>query len=1030
MLGAEATNVKDPCPQGTQSGRRDKKVNMEQCELYQGNTPEYYCTPLGGRPNFTILVSFRIGGGHHTAKQGNVKAKWEWPLIDITAWGGAFQASVRQHIYVWIYSVDILRRRHFDWRRGRSWWQRCCDVAAQAVARATDLKMNDADFHVMDFKEIIAKLILIDSSPNIPAVIDRLFMDIANINRESMADTENAKIEEMAVNLWNWAATRRVDLAISKERKTKVRHVACKLLFMCEDPAASEEALQRRILMTVKTGKGWVDVGNGVTADEFFEAAMASLELLYAKLMEKSSTEAQVTAQKFDVEKNVFKVLSYQAASATVQNDFQRASTQALRCKDMLMRLPQMIGYLVVLCYNFGVQTHMLHKYEESCFWLSQSYDTGKMDKKIVEPEMLAKILRLLSTVYLDWDSKEYYHKALDIINLANKEYLSPAGLFLKIRVLLKGESANEKLLEAVREIVYLGMTLDFCLSISKLLMDNGRVFVGFHFLKIICEYFKSSENIGRALLFRIDILLQRKEELLAKAKIEEIIRDTWAFPRPLLREKCASYGAKNPIRNYADALQWYSYSLRMYQSDQMDTEFAKLKRNMASCYLHLKQLNKAKEAMAEAQQLDPENIFTYFYIFKIAVLDCNFDRAVQSIIGLERSMVVNAPERKDLLKLLNLAAQFALENKHYILAEKALDCLARCAEDPEQVLTALKCLFRLIVPRVFGMPECRDKKQEIRRLLTYLHTALLKFPMCFVGERLLSDSKINDVHWFRKIAWNLAVRCSRDPLIMREFFILSYKLSQFCPSDQVVLISQKTCLLISAAVDLQQGRKASTSLEQTRYLNHALEEIHSCRDIWNLLKGTGNFSNNPCDTLLLLYEFEARSKKNDPSLNIFLESVWNVPNLEIKALETIALLAMEKPAYYPSIALEALKRALVVYRMKEPMNLSKYSNCLHNLINILLPGGVPNIELCTLEEIRGYFEGALNLMSHTKGYPEIEVLWLMIMSWNTGICMYSMKKFLSAEKWSSLTLRFVQHLGSLRGGYQAQVRRQRAWGV
>lgn len=51
-----------------------------------------------------------------------------------------------------------------------------------------------------------------------------------------------------------------------------------------------------------------------------------------------------------------------------------------------------------------------------------------------------------------------------------------------------------------------------------------NREFVGFRFLRIICEHFKSSENIGKALLLHIDILLQRKEELLAKEKIEEII--------------------------------------------------------------------------------------------------------------------------------------------------------------------------------------------------------------------------------------------------------------------------------------------------------------------------------------------------------------------------------------------------------------------------------------------------------------------------------------------------------------------------
>lgn len=42
--------------------------------------------------------------------------------------------------------------------------------------------------------------------------------------------------------------------------------------------------------------------------------------------------------------------------------------------------------------------------------------------------------------------------------------------------------------------------------------------------MEVICEHFKSSENIGKALLFQADILLQRKEELLAKEKIEEIM--------------------------------------------------------------------------------------------------------------------------------------------------------------------------------------------------------------------------------------------------------------------------------------------------------------------------------------------------------------------------------------------------------------------------------------------------------------------------------------------------------------------------
>ncbi|XP_073741904.1 testis-expressed protein 11 isoform X2 [Callorhinus ursinus] len=867
--------------------------------------------------------------------------------------------------------------------------------------------MDNLDFRFMDFKETVENLILRENSPLIPEAIDRLFADIANINRESMAEIQDAQIEEMAVNLWNWAVTKRAGLVISEEQKAKLWHIACKLVCMCGGSAASEEAIRRQILMNMKTGKGWVDIGNAVIADQFFQAAVTGLEQLYVTLMQRSSTEVHMTLQKIAVESDLFKVLSYQAEAACAQGDFQRASTCALRCKDMLMRFPQMAGYLHILCYNFGVETHKQNKYEESSFWLSQSYDIGKMDKNSVGPEMLAKVLRLLATAYLDWDDRDNYDKALSAINLANKEHLNPAGLFLKMKVLLKNEIANEELLEATMEIMRFDVSLDFCLNVAKLLMDHEREAVGFYFMKIICEHFKSSENIGKALLLHIEMLLQRKEELLAKEKIEEIIlghqtgRQLTAELVGCLHNILWKKAARSfEVKNYTDALNWYYYSLRFYAVHQTDLDLAKLRRNMASCYLHLKQLDKAKEAMTEAEQRDPTNIFTQFYVFKIAILEGNPGRALQAITTLEKLLIPEDPEKngpptdKDSpVMLLSLAAQFALENGQQIVAGKALEYLAQYSEDPQQVLTALRCLFRLVLPRVSQMPESESKKKEMDRLLTCLNTA-----------------------------WNLAVQCGKDPVTMREFFILSYKLSQFCPSDQVILIAQKTCLLMAAAVDLEQGRKAPTTFEQTKLLNRALEQIHKCREIWNFLKETGDFSSDPCETLLLLYEFEVKAKMNDPLLDSFLESVWELPHLESKTFETIASLAVEMPAHYPSIALKALKRALFLYKTKESIDVLKYSKCMHNLINLLVPDGVPSTELCPLEEVWGHFEDALSIIIHTEGYPETEILWLMIKSWNTGIFMYGRRKYVSAEKWCGLALRFLDHLGSLKRSYETQV--------
>uniref|UniRef100_A0A8C6CQK9 Protein ZIP4 homolog n=1 Tax=Moschus moschiferus TaxID=68415 RepID=A0A8C6CQK9_MOSMO len=896
--------------------------------------------------------------------------------------------------------------------------------------------MDNVDFHFMDFKETVENLVATDISPGTPEVIDRLFKNVGNINRESIAEIQDCQIEEMSVNLWNWAITKKIGLVINEEQKAKLRHVACKLIRMCEHPDASEEAIQRQILMNMKTGKGWMNVGNVELADDFFQSAMTSLEQFYFKLTQGSSTEEDVITQKTAVERDILKVISYQAEAAVAQGDFQRASSCILRCKDMLMRLPQMTCYLHTVCYNFGIQTHRQNKYEESSFWLSQSYDIGRMDRSSVEPEMLAKVLRLLATAYLDWDSNEYRDKALDVINLANKEELHPAGLFLKVKILLMGEISNEELFQAVMEILHFGVSMNCCLNITKLLMDHEREPVGFYFLKSICEHFQSSEDTSKAQLLHIDMLLQRKEELFAKEKVEEIIIGHQTG-KPLASELIGYFhsiiwkqAARSfEVQNFDDALLWYCYSMRFYEADQSDLDVAKLQRNMASCYLHLGQFDKAKEAVIEAAQRDPRNIFTQFCIFKISIAEGNSEGALQAIITLEYLLMTEEQDENNVstkrssgVMLLGLAAQFALENGQQIVAVKALEKLAKFSEEPQQVLTALKCLFRLSLPRVFQMPDSENKKKEMETLLAYFNTALLNLAQLFEEETWTLDFKINEAHWFRKTAWNVAVQCENDPLSMREFFVFSCMLSQFCPSDQAILIAQKTCLLMAAAVDLEQGRKASTPFEQTYSLNRALDLIYKCRDIWNRLKTTGDFSSDPCETLLLLYEFEVRAKLGDPLLDHFLEPVWELPHLESKAFETIAALSMEKPACYPSIALKALKKALFFHERKESIDVLRYSKCMHSLVNLLVPDGVPNTELCPMEEIWGSFEDALIFISQTEGYPEMEILSLMIKSWNIGILQYSRRMYVSTEKWCSLAMHFLDYLGSLKSTYETQV--------
>lgn len=130
----------------------------------------------------------------------------------------------------------------------------------------------------------------------------------------------------------------------------------------------------------------------------------------------------------------------------------------------------------------------------------------------------------------------------------------------------------------------------------------------------------------------------------------------------------------------------------------------------------------------------------------------------------------------------------------------------------------------------------------------------------------------------------------------------------------------------------------------------------------------------------------------------------------------------METPAYYPFIALKALKRALLLHKMKDLIDVVQFSTCMHSLICLIVPDRVPSVELCSLEELWGYFQDALSFLNHTEGYPEMEILLLMVKSWNIGICLYGSGDFVSAEKWCGLGLRFLYHLGPIKRNYETQM--------
>ncbi|XP_037531690.1 testis-expressed protein 11 [Nematolebias whitei] len=860
-------------------------------------------------------------------------------------------------------------------------------------------------------------------------VIEKLFSQVSSLEFTKIPDLQ---LEECAIQLWNWAVTKNMGAALSKIQNAKVRHVACSLLYCCEPENPTEGAIRKQILMASKTGRTWLDCKNPQMADNFLSLAVKSLETLYSLLTSRGDATADSSSSKVDVEKDLLRILSCQAESALTQGKNQEAVVLMQRCKDLLQRRPEETAYLSLMCYNFGLEFYNLRNFEDSAMWLRQSHDIGKTNVKYGPRKyVLAKVLRLLATVYLEWDCHNFQETMLNAVNLANKECASTSGLYLKIRILLRCRASDNHIKAGLNEMLESQVSLEVFLSVVKLLMAEDRELLAFEYLKLTCQHFESSPDLGNALVMHIELLLQKGKELLAKQKIQDIISGHYTGKQltPLaltsLHVMLWDQASKHfEAGSYSDALQWYNYSLNFFKLGQMEPNLAKLQRNRASCFLQLQQLEKAKEAIKEAERCDPDSIFTQFSIFKIAVLESNLAEAAEAVNAMGLLSKSPVPSEDRLLvsetsasSLLSLAAQIALQNRQQDIAMKALEVLCENSNDPAEVLIALRCLVRLTLSTLDKPEEMRDVNLDV--LLPHLKTALqtVSYP-----SKMTAEQRTEGANWFRKIAWNSALQCESSPERMRDFFVLSYQFSLLCPPDRTQLLWQKTCLVMSAAASLELYRKSPHSA-QAELLTQALEHITTCWEVWKTLKASGNFPMDPTDSLLLLYEFEVRAKLNDPKVETMLESILEDEHVETKVLESMAALAMDPPAHYPLLCKKALRAALCLNKKQPQTDVTHCSKYVHSLIQLSLPSGVSEVEAHVLEEMWDYFEEALSVISAAPDdFPEMETLWLLTQAWNIGILLYSLARYQDAEKWCGLAMSFIRHSGTLKESYETKM--------
>ncbi|XP_071957025.1 testis-expressed protein 11-like [Antedon mediterranea] len=769
------------------------------------------------------------------------------------------------------------------------------------------------------------------------AYVDDLFKENTTIVPANITD----ELQNLAVILWNIAVAKKTGNNLEKNANAKLRHCSCLLSFQEQNLSSNPVLLKRQIMMAIKTSRAWIDSDNPMLADTSLNWAMQSIEKFKSFLENEVSDSTKSEME--ELQRNMFKMLTYRVESACLQGKTETALEALQSAKDLIPIMPKEAPYLCVMCYNAGCEGYKKKDYNTSAMWLRESVELGKSDHSIGS-ENQAKTLRLLATVYIDWDIKQYMQKALNAVGLANAEYCHPVGLYLKLQILLKGDYTDSRIQSALDDIIrHSDLGIDTAIQTVNLLATNTRFdLLAFDACKKLTRKFEGSHVVGQIVLLHLDMLLERNMNQPAKDMIEDFLTgplnlldiDIKTRLHIVLWSKAADSFEKT---DYNDSLTWYNYSLSLFSSDKGSKNLAKLQRNRASCFLALNNISKAEETIEEAAKHDGTNSYTYFLMYKVALMKGQDSRAIESVKKMceeknDKSLdnITDDDITDDIIEvtsndekepegevqnkhgLICIAAQLAFEKSNRVVAVKALEALVSSSRDTTQVLTAIRCLVRLKVTLMEGLD---DKKCEYETILSYLKTAVSK--ILILSKDTSSDNQLvtRESTWFMKIAWNLALQCTEENRLVNCFFTLCSEFSSFGEEDAGSLVRQKTCHLMSAASCLQAARDTTNKTEKMDFLSLALNHVNDCQRISQKLPTGDRTAKDNTAVLMLLYEFEALARlgQADKLMGV-LEKAAALPYKQTKTFETIAGLCMATSIGYKDVALKALDIAFQMH--------------------------------------------------------------------------------------------------------------------
>ncbi|XP_057306627.1 testis-expressed protein 11-like isoform X2 [Hydractinia symbiolongicarpus] len=623
--------------------------------------------------------------------------------------------------------------------------------------------------------------------------------------------------------------------------------------------------------------------------------------------------------------------------------------------------------------------------------------------------------------VFIELGEEEHFKKALEAIDLSLQQHVHLKSLQFKLKIMLLLNMEDAEIMEVFHNIINDPvLKVESGLECIRLFVEKNRFKLCYDALDVMnSKYSNFNENI-QVQLKKLECLLTEQRIPEAKAVIQtELLRGSKngaAFDKNILKqlqlllwETAHQFFEKS---DFLESLCWYNYSLQfMEQSNDDHDNLSKLQRNRCSCFLEMKNYTEALAAIKEAKSHDSNSPQVYFLLFKIHLLMHSDDQAIEAVeklsqLGLESDSVENVHG------LICLTAQLAFECGNRKISEAVLEKMIVHVKEPKQLLVSLRCLTRL---KFTNLSE-NSSLEEVSNILHLIEKANGIF-------KNMNDAELKDMHqeisWFNKIAWNLALSSSDFPNEMQQSFLICYELSQMLPKEELNFSQQKSCLLMAAGCGLQNARDLRTEQERADKLREVLEIVKQYYIVYKKLKENNASFQDPMLGFLLCYEFEVKARLGQHDLDDLFEKAMELPSGQVKVFENFASSSLSIPDAMEN-SVKALKLAIKCHMEQTIVDFPAVSKVIHSLISVSLQkGGSTNA--ASKEEAYKFYEDTLKIIEgEAQGqYPEMETIWLMTKAWNCGIHLYSAHHYEVAQKWCTLSMKFLKHLKELKSNYE-----------